>query len=725
MTLQDSLQKALRLHQSKQYQEAQSHYEQILAQNPNNPDALHLLGVLHYELHHPDVAVDLIHRALGQRPNFLEAKINLGSALHSAGRLEESISTYRQILQTNPNIAGLHNNLASAYQSAGKLDQAIASFRRAIQLDPKIPESHYNLANALKAAGQLDLAIASFRTAIVLKPDYAHAWSNLGIALKDNAQYDESIAAHKKTITLWPTYAGAHSNLGITLAAKGDFNSAIAAYRAAINLDPASAVFHNNLANALRQNGNLDQAIDSYQKSIVLDPSFPDAHANIGIAFKERAQLDEAIAAHRKTIALNPAAVATHSDLILELLYHPASTPESIAEELRTWNHQHAGFLKQSIQKFSNDPNPDRRLRIGYLSPDFCDHVVGRNLLPLFENHDHQQFEITCYSQLDRPDDITHHFQKLAGRWRDIPRLSDPQVATQIREDKIDILIDLAMHTGSNRLLVFAAKPAPLQVAAFAYPGTTGLPTIDYRLTDPHLDPPAMFDAHYSEKSIRLPHTFWCYALRPTEADHHPLAPLPAIKNGHITFGSLNNIFKINETTLNLWAPVLRAVPSSRLLLIAPECFTRAELTKSLQAQSIDPSRIEFAPRQTRPDYLNLYNRIDIGLDTTPYNGHTTSLDSFWMGVPVITLVGSTVVGRAGLSQLSNLNLKELAANSSAEFADIAIKLAADLPRLANLRATLRDRMQRSPLMDAPAFARDIESTYRQIWRTWCQSVLE
>ncbi len=297
--------------------------------------------------------------------------------------------------------------------------------------------------------------------------------------------------------------------------------------------------------------------------------------------------------------------------------------------------------------------------------------------------------------------------------------MTDAEVAQQIREDRIDILVDLTMHMSLGRSLVFARKPAPIQVAWLAYPGTTGLSTMDYRLTDPFLDPPGMHDHDYCEISVRLPDTFWCYDPLSEETE---IGELPALRDGHITFGCLNNFCKASPRTLELWARVLQAVKGSRFLLLAVPGQHRQTIQDFFQSKGIEADRLDFVEFQARPDYLKVYRRIDIGLDTLPYNGHTTSLDSFWMGVPVVSRIGSTVVGRAGWSQLCNLDLKELAAQSDDQFVRIAVDLAGDLERLNNLRKTLRERMKRSPLMDAPKFARSVESAYRTMWKTYCAS---
>jgi predicted O-linked N-acetylglucosamine transferase (SPINDLY family) len=417
-------------------------------------------------------------------------------------------------------------------------------------------------------------------------------------------------------------------------------------------------------------------------------------------------------------MALRPEDPEAHSDLVFISHFDPECNAQAIGEAHRLWARRHAEPLKKHIQPHANGRNPERRLRIGYVSPDFRDHVVGRNLLPLFRHADRQQFEITCYSQVLRPDATTAQFQQHGDGWRNIIDRSDEQLAAMVRQDQIDILVDLALHSAGNRLLAFARKPAPVQVTFAGYPSTTGLDTIDYRLSDPYMDPEGNDASVYSEQTIRLPHSFWCYD--PLDCREIPVNPLPASQNGLVTFGCLNNFGKINDQVLSTWAKVLSQVERSRLLLLSGEGSHRQHTLDLLSKAGVSPDRVEFVTHQPRQKYLELYHRIDLGLDSFPYNGHTTSLDSFWMGVPVITLVGQAPVARAGWSQLSNLGLPELAGKTPEEFVSIAVALAKDQPRLQELRQTLRQRMEQSPLMDAPGFARGIEAAYRQMWQRWC-----
>jgi protein O-GlcNAc transferase len=683
MTLHEQLQSGVSHHQAGRFAQAEAIYRQILSRDPNHVGAMILLGTLAVQAGRLDAGMELLRRAIKCNPGYANAHYNLGIALKANGQGEEAIAAYRQAIRLSPDFADSHNNLGIALCDKGQLDEAITSYRQAIRLKPGYIESHYNLGIALYAKGRFDEAIASYRQAIRLKPDFAPAHTDLGNALAKVGQIDAAIASYRVAIGFKPDYADAYYNLGIALQGNGQLDEAVAAHEQAVELQPAFAGAYNNLGNALKSIGQLDQAIDAFRHAILLRPEFAEAHSN----------------------------------LVFTLNYHPGCDSRRIQGEFRLWNQRHAEPLKKFIQPFTNDRDPERRLRIGYVSPDFCQHVVGRNLLPLLSHHDHGQMEIFCYPSVVREDGLTQRFRGFADVWRSILELSDSQAADLIRQDRIDILVDLSLHTAGNRLGMFARKPAPVQATFAGYPGSTGLETIDYRLTDPHLDPPGLNDPFYSERSYQLPDSFWCYDPPVAEL---PIDTLPAQSNDFLTFGCLNNFCKINEQVIQLWAQILKAVSNSRLLLMAPRGSSRERLLSRLSDEGIGPQRVDFVAKQSRSEYLKTFNRIDIGLDTLPYNGHTTSLDSFWMGVPVITLVGHTVVGRAGLSQLTNLGLPELIARAREQYVQIATAMAGNLPRLAELRRTIRARMMASALCDGEKFARSVESAFRAMWRQWC-----
>jgi predicted O-linked N-acetylglucosamine transferase (SPINDLY family) len=584
---------------------------------------------------------------------------------------------------------------------------------------PLAIQQTFDLALQHHRAGRLQEAERLYRQILVQEPNHADAMCYLGLIFGQLGRYDIAASLIGNAINLRPNHAQSHYNLSVALAGQGRLDEASAACRQAIALRPDYAEAYNNLGNALHDKGELDEAVAAYRQAIALNPSFADAYHNLGNALRNKGELDGAIASYRQALGQGIDNAGVHSNLVFTLYFHPAHDARSIAEEHRRWNLHHAEPLRRFIQPHSNDPNPNRRLRIGYVSPDFRAHCQSYFTIPLLAHHDRDQFEVYCYANVLRPDEFTDRLRNLADPWRNTVGMSNPQIADLVRTDRIDILIDLTMHMGNGRLLLFARKPAPVQVAWLAYPGTTGLSTIDYRLTDPYLDPPGHNDEHYSEKSIRLPDTFWCYRPMTVELE---INPLPALTASRITFGCLNNFCKLNDGVLTLWARVLQQVEGSRLLLLAPQGTCRQRAVDRLSQEGIDPGRIEFVSHQPRQTYLEHYHRLDVGLDSFPYNGHTTSLDSFWMGVPVITLVGARAVSRAGWCLLSNLGLTELAAQTPEQFVRIAVELAKDVPRLQELRSTLRRRMEQSPLMDAPRFARNVEAAYRQMWRNWCET---
>jgi protein O-GlcNAc transferase len=731
-------------------------YRKSIELNPNVPEAHRSLGTALREKGELNEAIAAFREAINLRPNYADAHNNLGNALKTRGDLTQAIAEFRLTISLNPDYAEAHNNLGNALMDCAQLDEAIAAYRHAITLRPEYADAHSNLGIALRDKGQIDQAIAELRKAIALKPDLAQAHGNLGVALRDVGQLNEAIAECRQAITLNENLPEAQSNLGHALTDKGQFEEAIAAISRAIALRPAYPEAYMHLGNALKGNGQLDEAVAAFRRAIALKPDFAEAysnlgdalrdlihpdeaitayrqaldlnpqlaetHNNLGNALRDKAQLDKALAEYRRAIAINPKIAQAHSNLIYAMHFDPDVDPKSIAEENRRYGDQFGEPLRKFIPKHANDRDPNRRLRIGYVSPDLRNHVVAWNILPLFERRDREKFEIIGYAQIRRPDETTRRLEKSADHWRNIVGLSHEQVAEQIRADKIDILVDLAVHTANSCLLIFARKPAPVQVTFCGYPGSTGLSAVDYRLSDPYLDPVGMDESIYTEKTFRLPDSVWCYD--PLDAREIPVNPLPALLTGVVTFGCLNSFAKINDPLLASWAQIMRHVENSRLLLLSPPGSHRQRTLQFFRTEGIDPDRIEIVGYQSRRAYFELYHRVDLGLDPFPWNGHSTSLDSYWMGVPVVSRLGQTAVSRAGWCQLSNLGLSELAGKSFEEYVQIATKLAGDLPRLQQLRATLRQQMEKSPLMDAPRFARNIEAAYRRMWQTWCEQRL-
>jgi protein O-GlcNAc transferase len=548
-------------------------------------------------------------------------------------------------------------------------------------------------------------------------PEDVGALLQAGMQHHREGRVAEAESFYRRVLALEPDHVAALVNLGVAVADRPHEAAEILAR--AVKLAPGLSQAHNNLGNAYRRLERLDEAAAAYRRAADRAPGDPEVRSNLGAVARDAGRIDEAISCYRAALSLRPDLSLVHSNLIYARLFDGATDERALLEECRRWSARFAAPLTPATAARAPDPDPERRLRIGYVGNGFFDHCQALFLVPTFEQRDRERFEVHVFSGALRDDGIRDRLRLATDGWHDVQGMSDEALAALVTRERIDILVDLTMHMAGGRLGVFARRPAPVQVTWLAYPGTTGLDTIDYRLTDPSLDPlepPGQSDAAYSERSVRLPSTFWCYDPLSDVAE----SELPARRNGGVTFGCLNHFCKVSAASLRLWASVLRAVAGSTLLLLAPTGAPRARVIETLGREGIDASRIHFIGRQARRDYLEVFHRIDVCLDTLPYNGHTTSLDALWMGVPVVTRVGATVVGRAGLSQLANLGLSDLVATSDRQFVEIACTLAGDLDRLETMRRSLRERMRRSPLMDAAAFARGLESAYRIMWRRYC-----
>ncbi|OIQ85416.1 TPR repeat-containing protein YrrB [mine drainage metagenome] len=737
--------------------EAEACYRQALALDAEHGDTLHGLGILEWQAGrleaahrhlldavaaNPDIwryactlgrflaalgrngeAVLAFARAKDLQPDSADVWLGYANALHATGRLGESISAYRQSSLLQPGNAEVFNNLGVALDAIGQRDDAIVAFQRGLKLRPDFVPLYNNLGNALLGKGLVDDAIAVFQRGLALDENSAKLWFNFANALATRGAGTDAIEAYRQAIAKDPGHDKALVNLGNTLRRRGELDAALLQYMRAIEQAPGFYDAYNNAGIVLLLMGRVDEAIAALERAMALEPDASVAHNNLGNAFKDAGRLDDAIACDRRAVELDPAHTEAHSNLVYTLCFHPGFDERAILAEAQRFASLHRPpGVRSAARRAGHDCTPGRRLRIGYVSPDFRNHCQSLFTLPLLSNHDHQAFEIHCYAELARPDEISARLAACADVWRPTQGMNDAQLAQLIADDGIDILVDLTMHMANGRPMLFAHRPAPVQVAWLAYPGTTGLPEMDYRFTDPWLDPPAPDDDRhgddrYTEASVRLPDTFWCYD--PLVSGLQPNA-LPALTAGYVTFGCLNNFCKVSDDTLRRWGAVMAGVPSSRLILLAAEGEHRQRVFDRLGSCGIAAERIGFVAYQPRAQYLQTYHRIDLCLDTLPYNGHTTSLDACWMGVPVVTQVGHTVVGRAGWSQLNNLGLAELAAFDDRAFVDIATRLATDLPRLGQLRQTLRARLEASPLMDGKRFASAIEAAYRQIWQNRC-----
>jgi predicted O-linked N-acetylglucosamine transferase (SPINDLY family) len=648
--------------------DAETLYRQTLTPQPPLAEVLHQLGCLASQVNCHRVALDLMRRSVALQPNFFGAQYSLGDALRNNNQLDEAIAAYQRSIALNPDYVNAHNNLGNALRDKGWLDAAIACYRTALELSPDFPEALINLGDLLRLKGQTPEAVTCLERAVAISPDNPVAHSLLGLALHFDRRVDEAIVHYRRALAMEPPQPQTTS--------------------------PHFAQAHSNLGGALLDVGQIEHAILHYRRAIAPGPGLPNA------------TLTEA-----------------HSNLLFTLNYlHRFNSPE-IFQEHQRWEEQHCRDLRNKIQPHPNDRSPDRRLRIGYVSGDFKAHSIAYFLEGLLTDHDPAAVEVFCYSNVVLPDAITARFRRLAHQWCDTVKLSNERLAAKIREDQIDILVDLAGHTAENRLLTFAEKPAPIQVTYLGYPNTTALTTIDYRLTDAYADPPGLTEQFHTEKLVRLPQTFLCF--RPPE-ESPPIASLPAQSSGHITFGSFNALPKITPEMIAVWSAILERVPKSRLLLKNKglgERSARQHLLKLFADVGIHAHRLDVRDWVgLRRGHLQIYDEVDIALDTYPYNGTTTTCEALWMGVPVLTLAGNSHRSRVGVSILSNVGLPQLIGQTPDQFIQLAADVAGDLPHLAQLRAGLRDRMKQSPLTNSPLFTRNIESAYRQMWHTWCQT---
>ncbi len=752
ITIPQALEFARQQLQNGQLADSEAILRQVLAQDAQQPEAFHLLGIIAHQVGRHDVAAEIVKQAIfldpisaqyrntqglvrharGEideaiaefrcalkiEPALVEAQNNLGNALRAQGRLQEALECFRAGLRRRPDYIEARNNLGNLLRDLGQPAEAVAEYRAVLAAVPGSAPVHNNLGTALGDLGEHEAAVAEFRVALALSPIFPQAQFNLGNTLRQLGQFGAAAEAYRGVLAVQPDLVEAHLALSAALRAVGESESAIASAKTAVRLRPDLAATHNTLGNALQEGHQPAEAISAYRIAIERQPDFSDAHNNLGNALKDQGEIAEALVCYRQALTHTPDDAAMHSNLVYSMLFDPSADPEALRAECERWDRRHAAPLRAAITPHRNAPDASRRLRIGYVSPNFSRHVISHFLTPLLEAHDKENFEIFCYASVKRPDHVTGRLRTAANVWRDVIALTDEELAECIRKDEIDILVDLTQHLAGNRLLVFARKPAPIQIAWVGYPGTTGLRTMDYRFTDAFLEPE---DAPWSksvENAVRLPDSWFCF----DPLEEYPAAgALPAAREGYVTFASLNNFCKMNDAVLALWARVLLAVEGSRLLLQCPEGGHADRARQYFASRGVDPERVQLIARTaTREEFLEVFQKIDIALDPFPYNGGTTTCEALWMGIPVLTLPGSLIVSRIGLSILSSVGLPELAADSEEDFVRLAANLAGDLARLAELRATLRERLKASPFMDGARFAMGVEQGYRKMWGVWC-----
>jgi len=677
------LARAQRAHEAGRHGAAQALCRQALAADPRHAGALGLLGLLAHRAGDRAGALECTRRALAAAPDAPGHRFNLAVLLREEGELEAAARALEAVCAARPDYAPALNELGLVHRAAGRAAPARACFERATRVAPREPAAWNHLGNLLGDEGRLEAAAAAFRQAVALRPAFFEAWNGLG-------------SVHN---------------------ARGEPERAIEAFRRGLAHAPASAEMLSNLGNALRSAGQLGAAIRAYRRSVDSNPRLPMSWSNLGAALRERGDLGEAERCYERALEIDPGLATARSNLLFCLHHRPDLTPEALFEAHRRW-----AIAPVAAPPPRPPPPRDGVLRVGYVSPDFRMHSVAWFVAPVLAGHDRRRVHVTCYAASARADDMTERLRACADAWCDAAALADDALAARIRADGIHVLVDLAGHTADNRLPVFARRPAPVQVTWLGYPGTTGMETMDYRITDAIADPPGASDRLHSERLVRLEPAFLCFSRpddEPAPGRRADPASPPGDRRGPV-LACFNNSAKINAGVARAWARILAAVPGSRLLLKARQLgdsHARAGLLARLGEAGVARDRVELAGwSRQRADHLALYRRADLALDTFPYNGTTTSCEALWMGVPVVTLAGDRHASRVGASLLSAAGLAHLVAASEREYVALARDLAVDPARLGAEREGLRERLAASPLMDAPRFVAALEGAYRRLW---------
>jgi predicted O-linked N-acetylglucosamine transferase (SPINDLY family) len=675
-TADEHFQRALAAYQAGDNLTAEIGYRQFLEVNPDDAACLNNLGSLVARRGETDEAEHFYRRAIAAAPDQINPRFNLGNLYRRLKRLREAAAEYEEVLRLAPNTVPALVNLGLTVNESGNWARAVECFARAATIAPDVPDVLVYLGDALARCGRREEAILALREAVGRFPDAPRGHLHLGIQLAAGGATEEAITAIERALALDPEYPEAHNARGVALEVAGRTDDAQRAYRAALRARPDYAEALSNLGTSLSQQGESIGAADALRRALALAP--------------------------------NP---VTQSTLLANLVFSAALTAEQVRDEHVAWANAHAAPLAGGPAAPARAPGGSGRVRIGYVFGEFRSRAACAFLEALLAHHDRTRFHVTAYANTTRQDEAFVRMRRLADVWKQVARVSDEQLARLVRADEIDVLVDLNGHTAGNRLLAFARKPAAAQIALFGYPATTGLGAMDYRITDPVTDPPGRSEALYVEKLLRLPDLSWVYV--PPPAAPPPAAPAPAGRERSFAFGCLNHPGKLSEPCVGAWAAILKAVPKSRLVLLAGQSVASAEaLAARFTTRGVSSDRLELVYRMDAADYLEAHRPLDLALDPFPYNGGVTTCDALWMGVPVLTPAGSDARGRQGTAILTALGLPEFIADGPDQLVSLAATWADQRQSLADIRGTLRDIMTQSPVTAAADYVKHLEGAY-------------
>jgi predicted O-linked N-acetylglucosamine transferase (SPINDLY family) len=714
------LDKALTLHQAGIAREAQALCLQVLENLPDHFDALHLLGLSKSEVGEFVEAEAILQRALQLDPRSAELLSNLGVVQSDMGQFEKARASYEKSIALRPNSPVAINNLGNALFKLNLPEHAIQTFDRALALKPDYLDAVYNRGNALLFARRLDEALAAFERVIRMKPLYALAYNGRGLTFLELKRFDEAMADFDHALRLKPDFAQPLANRARGLAEMGDLQGALEQYGRARAIAPDLEAALLGEARLLGSFGRLSEALENCQRAVRNDPRSVEALTILAQCVASHGKIDEAIELYDRALAMQPDNEGAITRKIFTLDFDPrAQFPEHQQVRKVWWTQIGSKITRVSPKRLENVCDPDRRLRIGYVSADFRDHSAALVFGPVLRNHDKAVVEVFCYSCTSLRDSITDGFQRVADKWVDAWRLTDDQLAEQIISDRIDILVDLSGFTGGHRLRVFARKPAPVQVTAWGHATGDGMPEIDYLFSDP-VSTPAEVRHLFAEKIYDLPCLMTIDA--PPESFKPALQP-PCIANGYVTFGVFNRLEKISEDSLRVWSQILQALPRAKLTIktgALKDATLRQLIVERFAAHGVAPDRIECLGATPRLEHLAAYGGVDICLDPFPMNGGVSTWEALQAGVPVLAKLGNSNASRAAGAVICSVGLHEWVTDSESGYVDLAMKYASQPEYLATLRSELSARVLASPSGNTENYTRAAEAAYRAMWREYC-----
>jgi predicted O-linked N-acetylglucosamine transferase (SPINDLY family) len=675
--------------------------------------SLHAAGQLQQAV---ALATDLTKRL----PNHFYPWKVLGSIFQGAGRLQEAQPCLEIALKLAPDDAEVNNTLGVVCLSQRRLAQAQALFMRAVTLQPNMASAVGNLGIALHALGDLRGAEARFRDALALEPGNPQNLGNLGAILQAQRRHAEARACFERVLAIAPQMAGIHCNLGLMCIETGLWEQAETALRKAIELQPQLHQAHAGLAAVLKEKNQLAAAEASCRQALAIAPRDASTLSQLGAVLSAAGRLKEAVACLREAVQLRPDDAGMHSRYLFCLTQDEEAGWDDVFRAHQAFGARFDALAQPHRQPHTHHRDPDRKLRVGFVSGDLRNHAVAYFVDPLWSAIDREQIEIWVYHTCGEQDFVTPHLRKSSHAWRQVEALTDDELTAQIRDDAIDVLFDLSGHTAYNRLPVFCRKPAPVQVTWLGYPNTTGLQSMDYMLCDRFNAPHGLFEHRYTEKLARVPSS----SAFIQNLDAPPLNELPMLSNGHVTFGSFNRVSKLGDQVVATWARVLNRVPGSRMLIgnVSDEAVRRS-LIERFARHGVTVDRLELRPKVPLNDYLRMHHEVDLVLDTWPYTGGTTTNHALWMGVPVLTIQGPSRAQCQAASGMGKMGLESWIATDTDDFVERAIRMVADPGALAELRSGMRVRWQNAPLRQPSVVARGIEAAVRLMWRRWCQGL--